>query len=116
MFQQDLKKILNDAKQGYIYFSLGSNIKSNLLPIERRNMLLRTFAELPYTVLWKFESDNLVDKPDNVIIRKWVPQKEVLGYYFVFFNIFIFLYFYSCLYGILCNIEKRKRKEKRNVR
>ncbi|XP_012232546.2 UDP-glycosyltransferase UGT5-like [Linepithema humile] len=85
---QDLEKILNDAKQGYVYFSLGSNIKSNTLSDERRNMLLRAFAKLPYKVLWKFESEFLPDKPNNVIIRKWLPQQEILAHP----NIRLFVY------------------------
>ncbi|RLU27577.1 hypothetical protein DMN91_001381 [Ooceraea biroi] len=84
----DLENILNDAKEGFIYFSLGSNVKSNQLPAETRNMLLRTFAELPYKVLWKFESDYLPDKPDNVIIRKWLPQEAILAHP----NIRLFIY------------------------
>ncbi|XP_032678664.1 UDP-glucuronosyltransferase 2C1-like [Odontomachus brunneus] len=77
---QDLDKLLNDTKEGCIYFSLGTNIKSNILPIDRRNMLLKTFAALPYKVLWKFESDYLANKPDNVEIRKWFPQQKVLAH------------------------------------
>lgn len=79
MLLQDLKKILDGAKEGCIYFSLGTNVKSNHLPIERLNIFLKVFARLPYKVLWKFESDNLANKPDNVVIRKWLPQQEVLG-------------------------------------
>lgn len=85
---QDLEKILNDAKKGFIYFSLGSNVKSNLMSDERRNMFLRVFAKLPYKVLWKFESDHLVDKPSNVIIRKWLPQQDILAHP----NIRLFIY------------------------
>lgn len=38
-----------------------------------------TFAELPYSVLWKFENDSLPNLPNNVVIKKWVPQQDVLG-------------------------------------
>lgn len=75
---QDLQKTLDDAKEGFIYFSLGSNIRGEFLSDERRNMFLKTFEKLPYIVLWKFESD-LPNKPNNVIIRNWLPQHAVLG-------------------------------------
>ncbi|XP_076664397.1 UDP-glycosyltransferase UGT5-like [Andrena cerasifolii] len=84
----DLKEILDKSTSGFIYFSLGSNMKSADIPKELRNVLLSTFAELPYTVVWKFETDDLPGKPDNVVIRKWLPQEEVLGHP----NIRLFIY------------------------
>ncbi|KAF2886562.1 hypothetical protein ILUMI_19612 [Ignelater luminosus] len=74
---KNLQNYLDNATNGAIYFSLGSNIKSKLLSDETRNILLETFSELPYTVFWKFEQDDLPGKPDNVIIYKWFPQQDV---------------------------------------
>ncbi|XP_072750513.1 UDP-glycosyltransferase UGT5-like isoform X2 [Anoplolepis gracilipes] len=84
---QDLKKILDDAKEGFIYFSLGSNVKGTFLSAERRDMFRKTFEKLPYKVLWKYESE-LPDKPNNVITRKWLPQHAVLAHP----NIRLFIY------------------------
>ncbi|KAK5639989.1 hypothetical protein RI129_010800 [Pyrocoelia pectoralis] len=74
----DLKEQLDNANNGFIYFSLGSNVKSKNIPMETRITILETFSELPYTVLWKFEAENLPNQPDNVIISKWLPQQDVL--------------------------------------
>ncbi|KAF5302524.1 hypothetical protein FQR65_LT00896 [Abscondita terminalis] len=74
----DLKKILDEATNGFIYFSLGSNVKSKDLPDGTLEIIMQTFKELPYTVLWKFELDNLPNKPKNVITRKWMPQQDIL--------------------------------------
>lgn len=41
-------------------------------------MILETLKQLPYKVLWKFEDDELPNKPENVMIAKWVPQQDVL--------------------------------------
>ncbi|XP_019874679.2 UDP-glucuronosyltransferase 2B2 [Aethina tumida] len=30
--------------------------------------------------MWKWETDDLPDKPENVLIRKWFPQQDVLGH------------------------------------
>lgn len=78
-FVQDLKKILDNATQGFVYMSLGSNIQSNELTSETRGKFITAFSKLPYTVLWKFEDEHLPNKPDNVVIMKWVPQLDVLG-------------------------------------
>ncbi|KAF2893561.1 hypothetical protein ILUMI_12615, partial [Ignelater luminosus] len=74
---QDLQQHLDDATQGAIYFSLGSNVKSMYLPDDTKAILLETFSELPYKVLWKFELDDLPGKSDNVIISKWFPQQDI---------------------------------------
>ncbi|KAF2903763.1 hypothetical protein ILUMI_02413 [Ignelater luminosus] len=75
---KDLANLLDKATNGFIYFSLGGNVKSNLLPDYTRKILLETFAELPYSVLWKYEQEDLLDKPDNVITSKWFPQQNIL--------------------------------------
>lgn len=78
---QDLQKFLDDAKDGVIYFSLGSNVKSKDIPDGTRKIISETFSDLPYKILWKFEADSLEGKPDNVMIMKWVPQQDVLSEY-----------------------------------
>lgn len=71
---------LDKAKNGVIYFSLGSNVKSNLLPKEKLEQLMGAFSQLPYQVLWKFEDEELLNKPANVEIRKWIPQQDILAH------------------------------------
>lgn len=63
-----------------IYFSLGSNVKSVHIAKEKRKVIMEVFSELPYKVLWKFENDELENKPDNVKINKWLPQQDLLGH------------------------------------
>ncbi|KAF5302525.1 hypothetical protein FQR65_LT00897 [Abscondita terminalis] len=75
----ELKKILDEAKNGFIYFSLGSNMKSKDLSETTRETILEVFREIPYTILWKFENDDLPNKPKNVMIFKWLPQQDVLS-------------------------------------
>ncbi|KAG7196863.1 hypothetical protein KM043_014499 [Ampulex compressa] len=54
--------------------------RSKALPSEVLNVFISAFAELPYTVLWKFEVDNLPNTTDNLILRKWLPQEAVLAH------------------------------------
>lgn len=77
---QDIKKFLDESTEGVIYFSMGSNIKSSTLPAAKRNAILRTFAQLKHKVMWKWESDNLPGKPDNVFIKSWWPQDDILAH------------------------------------
>ncbi|XP_072933214.1 UDP-glucosyltransferase 2-like [Epargyreus clarus] len=75
----DLKNLLDNAKNGLIYFSLGSNLKSKYLPDDLKKSLLKMFGELKQTVLWKFEED-LPNRPSNVHIIQWAPQPSILAH------------------------------------
>ncbi|XP_065354388.1 UDP-glucosyltransferase 2-like [Calliphora vicina] len=77
---QDLQEFLDNAKEGAIYFSMGSNLKSKDIPAETLKEILDTFRELKLKVLWKFEAETLPNKPDNVYIKSWYPQPSVLAH------------------------------------
>lgn len=76
---QDLQKFLDESTHGAILLSLGTNVQSSKLSEEKRKILLDSLSELsPIRVLWKFEKD-LPGKPDNVMIKSWLPQSDILG-------------------------------------
>lgn len=70
-----------DSKEGVVYFSLGSVVKSSKMPKETVSLLLSELSKIEQTVLWKWESDDVPQLPKNVIIRKWFPQNDILGIY-----------------------------------
>ncbi|KAB0790863.1 hypothetical protein PPYR_14950 [Photinus pyralis] len=74
---QDIQLVLDAATGGFIYFSLGTNVRSEFLGEKTIDMMLGVFAELPFTVLWKF-GGNISRKPRNVVVAKWLPQEDVL--------------------------------------
>nr|CAD7604575.1 unnamed protein product [Timema genevievae] len=71
---------MDDAKEGVVYFSLGSNLQSSDMPEYKREAFLKAFSKLKQKVLWKFEADNLPGQPANVKIQKWLPQSDILGH------------------------------------
>ncbi|XP_039760004.1 UDP-glucosyltransferase 2-like [Pararge aegeria] len=76
---QDLQKVMDGAKYGVIYFSMGSNWKSADMSANMQSSLLNMFAKLKQTVIWKFEED--MDKvPANVRLVKWAPQQAILAH------------------------------------
>ncbi|KAL1461102.1 hypothetical protein WDU94_013033 [Cyamophila willieti] len=79
---QKLEAWLNGAAEGVIYFSLGSNMRGSSMGDFRRKAFLKAFARLPaYRVLWKWETDNVMEgQPENVLLRKWMPQQDVLAH------------------------------------
>lgn len=76
---EDLQKYLDEAKEGIIYFSMGSNFQSKNFPDELRSSVLRAFSRVNMKVLWKFEDDSLSGVPKNVRLIKWAPQQDILG-------------------------------------
>lgn len=78
---QNLQAWLDGASDnGAIFFSLGSNAKTTFLPREKIDVLLSVFAKLKQRVVMKWESDELVGKPSNVLINKWLPQDDILAH------------------------------------
>ena len=78
---QEIQKFLDDATNGAIFFSLGTNVRSDKMSKDKINAFLDAFSELDQRVLWKFESDSLPNLPGNVMVKKWLPQNDILGQY-----------------------------------
>ncbi|CAH1099471.1 unnamed protein product [Psylliodes chrysocephalus] len=76
----DLQKYLDEAKDGVIYFSMGSNLKGIDLPNNTRKALMNAFSKRKENILWKFETDDMPGKPKNVRIEKWLPQSDILAH------------------------------------
>lgn len=71
--------MLDNATQGVILVSWGSNVKSASIPDDIRQEMVRGFAKLPQLVLWKWEDDSINDiVSDNVYATSWLPQQDIL--------------------------------------
>ncbi|XP_022179701.1 UDP-glucuronosyltransferase 2C1-like [Myzus persicae] len=77
---EDLRQIMESAKEGVVYFSLGSVVKSSKMPKETVSLLLSELSKIEQTVLWKWEADDIPQLPKNVVVRKWFPQNDILGH------------------------------------
>lgn len=77
---KDLQTFLDEAKDGVIYFSLGTVVQSSKLPKDKLKAFLDSFKTLKQRVLWKFEDESLADIPSNVMVRKWMPQNDILAH------------------------------------
>jgi UDP:flavonoid glycosyltransferase YjiC (YdhE family) len=71
---------LDDAEHGAIFFSLGSNAKSNFMEKEKVEVLMKVFGKLKQRVIFKWETDFLPGQPDNVLTGKWLPQEDILAH------------------------------------
>lgn len=75
----DLLKRLDDSKNGVIYMSLGTLVKSSFLK-KNIEIFVDVFRELDYDIIWKFEDEQIENKPKNVYTNKWFPQSDLLAH------------------------------------
>ncbi|XP_026462537.1 UDP-glucuronosyltransferase 2B17-like [Ctenocephalides felis] len=77
---ENINNFFNGAKKGVVYFSLGTNVRSNMMGEEKVQMFVRALAKFPdYHFLWKIDRTDLkVSK--NVMVTKWASQNDVLGH------------------------------------
>ena len=66
---------------------MGSFIQSTDWPVDKRDALVKAFARMDQRVIWKYENETLPNKPDNMLIGKWFPQRDILGRKFYNTNI-----------------------------
>lgn len=98
----DLKKWLDAATDGVIYFSLGTNVQSIDLPDEIKENLIKSFGKLKQRVLMKWENTSMANKPENIKIEKWLPQKDLLAHPKI--NAFV-------THGGLQSVQVKKKKK-----
>lgn len=60
--------------------SFGSLVKASTLPKSIIVSFMKAFSKIPQTVIFKYEED-LPEAPPNVIIRKWLSQRDLIGKY-----------------------------------
>ncbi|XP_033164207.1 UDP-glucuronosyltransferase 2B4 [Drosophila mauritiana] len=78
---QELEDFIQGAgEHGVIYFSLGTNVRTKNMVEDRKRILIEAFGSLPQRILWKFDDEELQDIPSNVLVRKWLPQQDILAH------------------------------------
>lgn len=76
---QEIEKFLNESANGAVVFSMGSVLRSETFPQEKRQAFLDAFAELPQNIIMKWENTTIPGKPKNVYVSTWLPQRDILG-------------------------------------
>lgn len=81
MVQELEEFVMGSGESGFIYVSMGSSVKAAKMPEHLRKLFIRTFAQIPYRVIWKYDGSvaDMKDLPPNVKIGTWLPQQDILG-------------------------------------
>ena len=61
----------DSGDHGVILVSFGSVLQASQMSESLRLTLLSVFGGLKQRVLWKWETEHMKDKPDNVMLSKW---------------------------------------------
>ncbi|XP_012530233.3 uncharacterized protein LOC105833218 [Monomorium pharaonis] len=77
---EDMRVFLDEAKNGAIVISLGTNVKWKPIGLEKIKAVIVALSKLKQRVLWKLDVEMLFQIPDNIMIVKWIPQSEVLSH------------------------------------
>lgn len=77
----DLLEFIENSTLGTILFSLGTNIKANVLTTEKQQMFIDAFSKFSdYHFIWKLDNFTLCKMvPQNVMVQQWLPQNDILG-------------------------------------
>ncbi|KAH8319137.1 hypothetical protein KR067_010611, partial [Drosophila pandora] len=78
---QNLEEFLENAPDGAILLSLGTNIKRSHLSQETVGTMFKVLSQLKQKVIWKWDDfDNLPGKSDNILYAHWLPQDDILAH------------------------------------
>lgn len=75
----EYQKLLDEASEGAVLFSMGSNLKSSDFSERQKRAVLNVFSKLKQRVIWKWEDKGLEGVPENVKLVKWLPQQDLLS-------------------------------------
>lgn len=76
----DIREFLDASEHGVIYFSLGGNVKTSAMDEERKSDLVAALSSLKQNVIWKYDDETLQVDTRKIMIRKWLPQSEILAH------------------------------------
>ncbi|XP_066906305.1 UDP-glycosyltransferase UGT5-like [Halyomorpha halys] len=77
---KDLKDILDNANNGAVFLSFGSLFRGKALESRVLSVLFETFSQLNLVLLMRWHTEDIPNKPKNVIIKTWMPQPSILAH------------------------------------
>lgn len=77
--KEHLKKFLDSATDGVVYFGMGTNLKLSTVRNNTKEVLLKTLGQLKQKVLMQWDEAVPKNVPSNIRLAKWFPQQSILG-------------------------------------
>lgn len=70
---------MDEAKDGVVYFSMGSNLVMEYLPPEKGTAIFNALGAVKQRVLMKWDGPVPANVSANIRVVKWAPQADILG-------------------------------------
>lgn len=77
---KDLQDFMDSAKEGVVYFSMGSNLKVEHMPEEKREAILAALGSIKQRVLLKWDGPLPKNLAPNMKHIEWAPQGDLLAH------------------------------------
>ncbi|XP_062137933.1 UDP-glucosyltransferase 2-like [Drosophila sulfurigaster albostrigata] len=78
---KDIAEFLDNATDGAILLSLGSNIQGQFLKPETVQKMFNVLSKLKQRIIWKWEDlSKTPGKSANIMYSKWLPQDDILAH------------------------------------
>ncbi|XP_055846253.1 UDP-glycosyltransferase UGT5-like, partial [Episyrphus balteatus] len=76
---KDVEEFIETANNGFIFFSLGTNVKTADISPNATLAIFKVLSQSKYKVLWKWDDTDPPGKSPNIMFRKWFPQDDLLA-------------------------------------
>jgi glucuronosyltransferase len=76
----DIQTFMDEAKQGVIYFAIGTVLESSQIPVNFRTAIFKVFGSLKQRILLKMNPENITEIPPNILVKNWFPQIDILAH------------------------------------
>ena len=77
---EDIQKFIDESKHGVVYFSLGGNLKPSKMTAEKKEAIIKALSKIKERVIWKWDDDTTVVDKNKFLVRKWLPQNDILAH------------------------------------
>lgn len=78
--ESEWQEIVDKAPKGIVIFSMGSVANTSRMPMAWKEAIVYAMGDLPdYTFIIRLQGEIPKNKPKNVIVSEWLPQKDLLG-------------------------------------
>ncbi|XP_015033989.2 UDP-glycosyltransferase UGT5 [Drosophila willistoni] len=78
---KNIAEFLDNAKEGAILLSLGSNIQSDHLKSDVVQKMFSVLSKLKLKVIWKWDKlEHIPGNSSNILYSKWLPQDDILAH------------------------------------
>lgn len=72
-------KFLDDAEDGAIIISMGTNVAWNRMESDKVKIVAAVLSKFKQRIIWKLAEDVDVQLSKNILALKWIPQNDILS-------------------------------------